>query len=124
MSDKEDWYDAIASSCQICGSRQNLVQHHVIFNQELRRAGGDPYDPRNALTLCHGIGDGCHPKFHQRTAPIPLTALSDENLAFAFELMGVRAVNYLTRHYSGEDFRLEQFLFVVVLDEGYSENKI
>jgi 5-methylcytosine-specific restriction endonuclease McrA len=62
-----------------------MNQHHVVYRQEVRRLGGDVWDPDNALTLCNG----CHSSHHNRGAlVVPLSALRDENYAFAVALMG------------------------------------
>lgn len=70
--------------------------HHVVYRQELARRRLPEWDPRDALRLC----ENCHvPKQHQRTAPVPTTALLDNNIAFAFEVLGLFAADYLRRFY-------------------------
>lgn len=98
------------SACQhpgcTSGRRERLAEHHVVYQQEVRRRQGDVSDGRNALRLCNS----CHPAHHHRSRPVPLTALRDENYEFAFELMGGAAFDYLRRRYAGEDPRLHEWL--------------
>jgi hypothetical protein len=77
--------------------------HHVVYKQELRRMGVFIWEPRDALRIC----DTCHERHHKRHRPIPIVALRDCNIDYAFEIMGIRAYNYLTRHYAGGDPRIE-----------------
>lgn len=93
------WYAAFGSACQhpsCSGSHKDLVLHHVLYAQEVRRRNADLFDPRNSMTLCVG----CHSSHHQRgTYVIPLSALSEENLEFANEVLGEAAEYYLARRY-------------------------
>lgn len=87
--------------------RTRVNEHHVVYEQHVRRAGGDRWDPRNALALCVP----CHMSHHRRgTKIVPLVALRDENYAFAFELLGAAAFDYLRRRYVGDDPRLHAWL--------------
>ena len=83
-----------------------LNQHHVVYEQHVQNAGGDRWHPDNALALCVS----CHMSHHQRGRPLPLSALRDENYAFAYELMGPAAYDYLRRYYDGDDERLDALL--------------
>jgi hypothetical protein len=76
--------------------------HHAVRVQDVRAHGGDPHDPRNALRLAAQA----HLDHHSGAHRIALTALTDQNIEYAFELMGPRAFDYLRRHYDGEDPRL------------------
>jgi hypothetical protein len=89
-----------------CDGRGPFDSHHVIYRQEVRRRGGDQGDPENSLTLCHG----CHSSHHRRGRVIPLTALRDENIQWAFGLMGAAAYNYFKRSYAGDDPRIDAAL--------------
>lgn len=71
-------------------------QHHVIYRQHVKRAGGDLWDPDNALVLCVSH----HLAHHQRREPLPTAALRPENLAFALALLGEAAEGYFARYYS------------------------
>lgn len=83
-----------------------LANHHVTYEQEVRRRHGDAQDPRNALTLCAY----CHANHHSGARRVPLSALRDENYTFARDLMGTAAYDYLQARYWGADRRLEALL--------------
>lgn len=91
--------------CIMCGSgrRADWHPHHVVYAQWLRDNGFPVYDTRNVLRIC----PDCHAAHHDRSKPIPLTKLRDENIEYAFLLMGAYAFHYLTARYAGEDPRLE-----------------
>ena len=91
------WYAAMEGvrGCASCGGRIGLVLHHIVYRQHVRRASGDEWDPRNALALC----DPCHASHHSRQRVLPATLLPREALAFASELLGEAAENYLARYY-------------------------
>ena len=102
------WYAALGTRCSHpdCASDAHLVLHHVTYRQAVRRASGDEWDPRNAMTLC----TSCH-GHHQRGRVIPLTSLSAGALEFAVDLLGAGpAFEYLRRRYAGDDPRLESHL--------------
>ena len=81
--------------------------HHVVFEQEIVRLGLPRWNTMNVLRLCKT----CHHHHHDGTQwKLPLTALRKNNYAFAFRVMGERAFDYLRRHYSGEDPRLNWYL--------------
>lgn len=89
------------------GTERRTNEHHVVYEQKVRRVGGDPYDGRNALLVCIS----CHMSHHRRgRRVIPLVALRDENYEFAVELLGAAAFDYLRRRYVGEDPRLQAVL--------------
>lgn len=105
----EVWLSTREANCRRCPTRLGRVDlHHVVYEQHVRRAGGDVYDPRNGLTLC-GV---CHATHHGQLdrGKVALSVLRDENYDFAFELLGPAAYDYLRRHYSGEDPRLDALL--------------
>lgn len=77
--------------------------HHVIEAQEIKRRGGDEWDPRNALRL----SVRAHERHTLAVRRVELKQLRDENVEFAFELMGTAAYVYLGRMYSGFDPRVE-----------------
>lgn len=91
-----------------CGQRALPYPHHVIYQQEIVRRGGDVDDPRNLVPIAFS----CHGNHHGRSRPFELGALPDSVYEFAFELMGPAAFDYLRRRYSGEDARLEALLSV------------
>lgn len=106
------WYASKGRRCCRCGARSRLVLHHVIWEQHVRAARGDVFDPRNGLTLCHD----CHVDYHAGPAssthkPIPLRCLRNDTFDFMYELLGAAAYDYLQRRwYSGEDPRLDALL--------------
>jgi hypothetical protein len=71
----------------------------------VRKAGGDEHDPRNSLTVCIS----CHAT-HHHTGPLALVVLRPENYAYALELLGPAAYDYLRRRYVSEDMRLDRLL--------------
>jgi hypothetical protein len=81
--------------CQVCGGPAD-VAHHVTTAQEVRRAGGDLWSPANSIALC----EVCHIAHHNRTRPIPLSAVPEAAVEFADELLGQPAADvYFTRYY-------------------------
>jgi hypothetical protein len=72
--------------------------HHIIYEQVVTREGGDKYDVRNALRLCH---PKCHlDRQHGQQDPVPMSAIPDEAIEFAVELMGIgKTINYFERYY-------------------------
>lgn len=112
VTEKLRWREALQPTCEnpLCGSfggRQRYRnQHHCIYAQHVRDAGGDVWDPRNSLTLCYD----CHAKHHGGDR-IPLSALHDSVFEFAVELLGTEpAYNYLRRRYRGSDSRLDALI--------------
>jgi hypothetical protein len=69
--------------------------HHVIYRQHI--PVDKEWDPRNAMPVC----DPCHERHHNASRRLPLSALSEENLAFAEEVLGEAAPYYLERRYEG-----------------------
>lgn len=94
--------------CRNVGCRKTWPwhPHHVIYRQWLEKNGFKhlAWDTRNCLRLC----ENCHAN-HHGLHHIPLTALRDANYEFAFEVMGLAAVDYLRQKYSGDDPRLEEW---------------
>lgn len=83
--------------------------HHVVYAQHLRRHGLPQWDVRDGLPLCRP----CHEAHHNGSKRLPLTALTDSNLEFAFEQLGAYAWDYLNRRYTGADRRLDALLAAV-----------
>jgi hypothetical protein len=86
--------------CAVTGRRGAFHPHHVVREQDVRVL--NPHDPRNALRIAPDV----HWNHHHGNERIPLLALTDENLAFAYEEFGVSAHEYLHRHYLGDDARV------------------
>lgn len=101
----ERWYWAMERRCQVCGDDQGLEAHHIVYRQAVERAGGDVWDVRNRLVVCHL----CHFRHHSHHRLIPLRALPDKAFEFAAELLGPgKAWGYLARRYQGPDYRLDE----------------
>ena len=104
-----EWLATRGSQCTRCGIGVGAIDlHHVVYEQHVRDAGGEVYDPRDGLTLCRV----CHAAHHgqQDRGKVPLSLLRDENYEFAFELLGPAAFDYLRRRYAGNDRRLHDHL--------------
>lgn len=108
-AEKIRWRSQAGTACVVCGGDDRLQLHHVVYEQHVRRAGGNPWDPRDSLTTCTHCHTGHH---HGVRSRISLALLRDENYAFAAELLGPAAFDYLRRHYQGDDERLERLLTV------------
>lgn len=83
--------------------------HHVLYEQEVERCHGaeytlaHKYDTRNALRIANQV----HRLHHDQARKIPIDRLRDENIAYAFELKGAGAYDWLKRRYAGPYQRLE-----------------
>ena len=95
-------------ACGACGAvGKPFHAHHVVDRQILRRergiVGNAAYDTRNALRLCAGLDtERCHMRFENggvAAVTIPTSNLLDENIAYAFEVLGLWAADYLRREY-------------------------
>lgn len=112
-SGREDWYASLGQYCLVCKSRKGLVLHHSTYEKEIRRCGGNKWEPNAGITLC----ENCHWSQHSpKGIRLPLASLRDENIQYAFSLMGPRAYDYLRRFYSGSDPRVEDLLSLLIGD--------
>jgi 5-methylcytosine-specific restriction endonuclease McrA len=87
--------------CLACGNLLGIDwhAHHVVTQQHIRRAGGDVWDPRNAMRVCAS----CHDAHHNRSRPISGLKVPVEAAEFAIELLGRdRAEAYFERYYDCE----------------------
>jgi hypothetical protein len=95
------WKASHNGPCGVCGRRQPLLRHHVIYEQHVRKAGGDPWNLRNALDV--GLLCDCHRKHHASgpgRVPIPLGKIPTAAVEFAADLFGkARARLYFDRYY-------------------------
>ena len=90
--------------CAVAGHRGPWDAHHVVEAKWLKvNAPTLLWDPRNALRLSKRV----HERHTNWVRRVPLKALRDENIAFAFSVMGAGAYDYLRRHYAGPDERIE-----------------
>lgn len=108
------WLEAkYQGGCAVCGKGGRLTweAHHVIHEQECTKAGIPRHAPRNVLRVCAKGADRCHERHHSGARRIPLAFLRQDNIDFAVDWLGAgRAYNYLTRHYSGADPRVDGLL--------------
>ena len=89
-----------------CGAPA-VIQHHAVYQQQVRRTAASLDDPRNLVWVAHR----CHERHHSRTAPFTLAMLPDAVYEFAAEALGAGpAYNYLARRYAGSDDRLAVML--------------
>jgi hypothetical protein len=103
---RDAWKKARYGRCEICGAFGRLVLHHVVYEQHVRKHGGDPWDLRNSLKVgAFGVCD-CHERQHNAAQRIELRAISDEALDYAIELLGTYvAALYFSSRYDGEFVR-------------------
>lgn len=87
---------------------KNWEAHHVVEASWLRTHHLPIYDTRNALRLRPDI----HRKHTNRVEIIHLHCLLDQNIEYAFEIMGPTAEEFLYRRYRGEDDRVQRALKV------------
>lgn len=102
-----DWHDTEGKTCVICKSKR-VVSHHTVYEQEVRRRDRSLiWDVRNRTPIC-----GRDHMRHHDDSPwkIPLAKLPDAAIEFAIDLLGPFAYDYLRRHYSGDDPRLDAAL--------------
>lgn len=99
------WRSALQEVCTApgcttpTGNRLPLFLHHVCYRQHVVRAGGDIWDPRNAMTICNA----CHASHHKRGRVLLVTSLPDSAIEFGFELFGDAALDYFRRYYVDDD---------------------
>jgi hypothetical protein len=95
-----EWKASREEACRSCRDRANLVLHHVVYEQHVRREHGDIRDPANSLTLCVK----CHVDHHSSAGVrLRISMLRGENLRFAFNLLGPAALDYFRRYYDVDD---------------------
>lgn len=103
------WKEGAPNVCQNpdCKRDHNRIdRHHCVYEQHIRQAKGDRWDPRNRLMLCAG----CHSSHHRGTK-LELSVLPLSAIEFAVELFGPGAAyEYLNRYYAGPDPRVEALL--------------
>lgn len=109
MTDTRAFHDAAKFQrvCAMCDKPLPFHAHHVIYEQDARNALGvrkhhqSLYDPRNSLRLCDRYGNDCHMRHHNANCPeeVKTIKLKDENVAYAFEILGLYGADYLRRKY-------------------------
>lgn len=87
---------ATGAQCGCCGLMPmfSCSAHHVVEKQELKRRGLPLYDVRNVFPICQD----CHMNAHS-TRPIPYRKLPPRSIAYAYEVLGDYAGDYLRRKY-------------------------
>jgi len=102
--------------CQKCGASKGpnggpipWDAHYVVEKQKLKAIGRTDllWDHRNAMRLCKHPCHATHTNAHER---VKLSALSNDNFNFAFEVLGAAAYDYLRERYAGDDPRLSDHL--------------
>jgi hypothetical protein len=96
--------------CAVCRKPGPFQAHHVVDKAILRNrchlSGAELYDTRNALRLCQQIGSvewRCHFQ-HENTGRLVKTSeLLDDNIEYAFEVLGAFAADYLRREYDDSE---------------------
>jgi hypothetical protein len=92
--------------CRMCLMKRAVHSHHIFYEAELRDRGLPRYDQANLMALCLD----CHFNHHNGSRRISLTLLTDENLDYAFNILGAYAYDWLGRRYAGADPRLDERL--------------
>lgn len=105
-----------ARSQLVCAACQKLGKpfhaHHCVDKAILKNrcglSGNALYDTRNALRLCQALGDPdcrCHFRHEHRVEGhvVKTSALTDDNLEYAFEVLGDYAADYLRREYDDSE---------------------
>lgn len=87
-----------------CASSGHFHAHHVVdkalLTNRCHLKGKQLYDTRNALRLCEGLdGNRCHMQFENRMLVIRTRWLTDDNIEYAFEKLGLYAYDYLRNEY-------------------------
>jgi len=92
--------------CAVCGSTKGFHAHHVVYEQVLDKrygiTGKAAFDTRNALRICTEAGNNCHSHHHHAVRKIMTVELTDENVAYAFEIMGLYAADWLRQYYDDD----------------------
>lgn len=97
--------------CAVCHRPLPWQAHHAVQKQRLRREHAPLYSPDIALRVCAGAADRCHERHTNHQRVIPVTALRDENIAFAARWLGPGpAYEYFVAYYEGTDPRLDALL--------------
>lgn len=90
--------------CAKCGNASGFQAHHVVERRYLKANRLPQFVSVNALRLC----PDCHDAHTGRREPLELKHLTDENIDYAFMLLGEYADFYLRSLYDGEDDRLKR----------------
>lgn len=96
-------------ACANCGATGAFHAHHVVDKQTLKKyisgcSKNDKrlYDTRNALRLCDGLDTRrCHMNMEWGNGRVRVSTskLTDDNIAYAWEILGPYAIAYLRTNY-------------------------
>lgn len=98
--------------CAVCRkpTKGRFQAHHVVDMRTLQDrchlSGNALYDTRNALRLCQGLGDvnvRCHFQHENYMRLVKTKELMDENIVYAFAVLGEYALDYLRNEYDDSD---------------------
>jgi hypothetical protein len=94
-------------ACAVPGCRTRDFQaHHVVYEQHLKEKGLPRYDGQNALRLCPLHHGRHHKRYVDRSGKsfvLETRLLTDENIAYAFAVLGPAAADYFRRYYADAD---------------------
>lgn len=111
MRQREDFKEEARSQrvCAVCGEVDSFDGHHVVELNWLKANGKPWYMRPNALRLCDRFSKNkCHEKHTNGSRKVKLKELTDDNINYAFAVMGAAAEVYLHRHYDGKDPRVDE----------------
>lgn len=95
---RAEWKTPVRGKCGACGKEQLCIRHHVVYEQHVRREGGDPWDQANAMLV--GTRCRCHENHHGAVERIALARIPQTAIDFAIGLLGAdRAALYIARYY-------------------------
>lgn len=88
--------------CAGCQKLGIVRRHHLITENHVRRAGGNPWDQRNAIWIgIEGLTCDCHEHHHNASHRLPVTVVTAAAREFAVELLGAdAAAAYFARYYA------------------------
>lgn len=98
---RKEWKRARAGWCDVCGHFSLVLHgHHVLYEQIVRREGGDPWAAENRMDVC----SLCHMNHHSGARKIALSKVPARAVAFAVALVGeYRAADFFSRRYGAEE---------------------
>lgn len=97
-SGREVWKTPRKGFCAVCGRYGWLVRHHVLYQQHVRREGGDVWALSNAMDL--GRDCNCHAAHHSGFKRIPVDVIPSAAMDFMVRLLGDdRAQLFVERYY-------------------------
>lgn len=88
--------------CAVCKTAKPWHAHHVVPEQRLSKLHLPLHDPRNALRLCVD----CHMSFEWGgvdKVEVRWAHMTDENICYVFEVLGVTVVQLERRYGSVDD---------------------